>query len=147
MVAVTVQEHTAREGTQRLAMTVALVAAQELAVQHLGAQEGQGGLFLALEVLQEVVGENNLVKQVPVALVTQGTDAPVQNIPPRIEARAWLSEAILDFLLGSDSLAARLVLRVIVQVTHEDDALVGVIAQQRVHGLTGHAACGLTQVA
>ena len=36
VVAVTVHKHTAREGTQGVALTVALAAAQELAVQYLG---------------------------------------------------------------------------------------------------------------
>ena len=144
MVAVTVQEDTTREGAQGIALTVALAAAEELAVQYLGSRVGQGGLVLAVVVAQEVVGEDNLVKQIPVALVTEGTDTLVQDIPPRIKARARLG-TILDFPLGTESLATGLVLGIIVQVTHEDDALVRVIGEQRVHRLTCHAATGFTQ--
>ena len=144
MVAVTVQEDTTREGAQGIALTVALAAAEELAVQHLGPRVGQGGLVLAVVVTQEVVGEDNLVKQIPVALVTEGTDTPVQDIPPRVKACARLG-TILDLFLGTESLATGLVLGIIVQVTHEDDALVRVIGEQRVHRLTCHTATGLTQ--
>ena len=86
MVAVTVEEDAAGVGAQGVALTVALVAAEELAVQYLGAGEGQGRLVLAVVVAQEIVGEDDLVKQVPVALVSEGADAPVQDVPPRIEA-------------------------------------------------------------
>ena len=86
MVAVTVEEDAAGVGAQGIALTVALVAAEELAVQHLGAGEGQGGLVLAVVVAQEVVGEDDLVKQVPVALVSKGADTPVQDVPSRVEA-------------------------------------------------------------
>ena len=73
VVAVTVDENAARVGAQGVALTVALATAQELAVEHLGSGEGQGGLVLAVVVLQEVVGEDNLVEQVPVSPVAQGT--------------------------------------------------------------------------
>ena len=86
MVAVTVHKDAARIGTQGIALTVALAAAQELAVQHLGTREGQGGLVLAVVVPEEVVGEDNLVEQVPVALVAQCADTLVQDIPPGVEA-------------------------------------------------------------
>ena len=43
-------------------------------------------LVLTVIVPQEILREDNLVKQVPIALVAQGTDTPVQDVPPGIEA-------------------------------------------------------------
>ena len=61
VVAVAIEKHSARIGAQRIALAVAILGLEELAVKHLALEVAQMLAVLA----QEIVGYDNLVEQIP----------------------------------------------------------------------------------
>ena len=126
-------------------MAVAVGGAQKFFVEHIGAHECELWLVFATIVLQEVAVHHNLVEEVPRSTVSECTDAFSQLFPE------WVVDVVhslhvLRVWHCLQHFGATLVHWVVVQVAHVDDALVGVVGEQRVDGAARHCSGSLTQI-
>ena len=116
-------------------MTVRLF--EEVEVEDLGVIELQTGV-----TVDEVVVDDDLVKEVPASAVDIGSDTLVEHLPEGVVEAAGLT--LVGILHGVEYLRAALVGGVVIEVTHDDDAHVRIDLEQRVHDLFGQFGCGHT---
>ena len=135
VVAVSVQIGSGSVCAQGIAFVFALFLFEEVAVENLGAHIFQGRAVFP----DEVGRDDDLVKQVPCAVVGQCAYAPVKHLPHGVEVPAGLN--FLLFFLGSQYGFATVVIGVVVEVAHDDDFRVGVGGHERVGQMLGKGCC------
>ena len=144
MVAVAVEEHAGAVSAQGVALAVAFLCLEEVAVKGFGSHEGELWLVLAVAVLGEIAVAHDLVKEVPLSLVGERAHTLGKDVPEGVEHVAG-SGHILNVALSAHRLSTSLVHGVVVKVAHEDDAYVlAVNVHQRVDGAAAHVARSLT---
>ena len=70
VVAITVQEHAAAISTQWVALTVALLSLQEVAVKRLATQESELWFVLAVTIFSEESVAHDLVEEIPLTFIS-----------------------------------------------------------------------------
>ncbi len=144
VVAVAVQEDTRTIGTQRISLSVTLLCLEEVSVERFRPDKGELWLVLAVTILSEEATAHNLVEEVPLSTISEGTYTPCKDIPEWVKHIAW-SIYILDVTFSTHTLGTSLVHWVIVKVTHEYDTdVLAMHVNQRVDSATAHHAGSLT---
>ena len=113
-------------GALGIAAILALLLEEVVAHEDLVAVEGEVAAVLA----DEVAAEDDLVEEVPLAVIEQGTLAHlVERVPPGV-VEVVLAAHVLQFVLALQAFGHRLVVGVVVHVAHDDDLRAWVLAQQ-----------------
>ena len=128
----------ARVCTLGVALAVAFGVFEKIEIEHFGFVE----VPAVVGHVYEVSGYDDLVEEVPLALVCESSDALVELAPPGIEESVSLDAFRL--LFGTQNNGAALVLRVVVEVTHYYYADLGVYVPERVGYLLAESGSGLT---
>lgn len=127
MVGVAVEEHSGREGAQGVVLALSVGVAQEFEVVDAASSVVEA---VGIVVLEQISGDDNLVEEVPLAVVGEGSDSVVEHFPPGVVESVGL-DVVLVFG-GSEHLGDGDVIGVVVKVAHNDYALVGADGPQRV---------------
>ena len=92
-------------------------------------------LELSVESLHEIARYDYLVEKIPDSFIAKGADPVIQNIPE------WIVKSVGgNFVLIANSAerpGTRLVERIIIKVTHHNNALIGIDSPQRVGNASG----------
>ena len=126
MITKTVKPLASTMGAQRRTCMRTILIDEIVATENLARVKAQRSCFR----IEQRRREDNLVEQVPSSFETQCTFTRSQHIPPGIIEVA-LSH-LTNFTLGSLTFSHRGILRVVVQITHNQKFLVRILFHQRV---------------
>ena len=126
VVAESILECSTRECTKWIPFVFSFLLKQEWTVEYFALPEFQCAAVFA----NQVTRYNLLVEQIPLVLVAEGTDTLIVQFPGSIviSVRFYL----LDVLFSAQYLAAALVERVIIQVTHNEHFCFRVLCMDRI---------------
>ena len=138
VVVIAVQEHAAAISTQWVALTVALLSLQEVAVKRLATQESELWFVLAVTIFSEESVAHDLVEEIPLTFISQSANSLCKHVPEGVEHFTGTVH-VLNVTLSTHSLGTSLVHWVVVKVAHEDDSnVIAMNVDQRVDGATAH---------
>ena len=120
-------------GAQGVALVLALLLEEIVATEYLVVPEFQRLVVLLAVAVEQGVRHDNLVEEVPFAVVLQRSSARGKDVPPGVPQSAGLVGHVLHLTLGAQGFSHRLVLRVVVHVAHDEYLHVRVVFHQRVY--------------
>lgn len=131
VVGVTIEERSGGICALGIADAVAFGILEEVEVEHFCLEE----VPTVVGGVDEIARHDDLVEEVPLALVCECADATAEDIPPGVEESVGL--CVLGFALGAEGYGARFIHGVVVEVAHYYHAHLGVDTPEAVGDMLG----------
>ena len=119
MVGISVGPDTAGECAEGVSLVLAILLAEELAIEHFSSME-----FQAASAIDDVGIDYNLVEEIPTAAIDIRSEASVIFLPEGVVESTRLG--LFDILDSAEDFRYRLIVWVVVQVAHGHDAYSGI---------------------